>query len=82
MTLPGSGLFGAIAGRHPSLTIEIAPISHREGSPLALPSRARSSACPRDIDVNTVPDLEGNGISRNQSGRIARNDGPRAVDVS
>jgi len=47
MTLPGSGLFGVVAGRPPQLTIEVVPARHREGLPLALPSRARSSACPR-----------------------------------
>jgi hypothetical protein len=31
MTLPGSGLSGAIAGRHPEPTIEVAPARHGEG---------------------------------------------------
>ena len=42
MALP-DGLFDAIAiaGKKPLSTIEVAPARHSEGSPLALPSRAR-----------------------------------------
>src|SRR5713226_522073 len=67
-----TGPSGAIAGKKSLPTIEVAPARrsciglaevasarHSEGSPLALPSRARfSDARARgDIDVNTVPDL-------------------------
>src|SRR6266853_5275052 len=41
MALPDNGLFGAIAGQKSLPTIEVAPARHSEGSPLALPSRAR-----------------------------------------
>src|SRR6266571_919509 len=48
MALPDNGLFGAIAGKKSLPTIEVAPARHSEGSPLALPSRARSPcASPR-----------------------------------
>src|SRR5258705_10573798 len=41
MALLSSGLFGAIARKKPLPTIEVAPARQREGSPLALPNRAR-----------------------------------------
>jgi len=41
MALPDKGLFGAIAGKKSLPTIEVAPARHSEGSPRALPSRAR-----------------------------------------
>ncbi len=101
MTLPGSRLFGAIAGRHPELTIEVAPARHREGS--LSRCRAARKACPRRYRrEHASRHRRVSGISRNQSGqgcaplhagtqtgetlclihRIARNDGPRAVDLS
>ena len=58
MTLPRSGLFGAIAGRHPQLTIDVAParrgesIASRVAEPRFEDPRARG-----DNDVTTVPDL-------------------------
>jgi len=58
MTLPGSGLFGAIAGRRPEPTIEVAPARHREGR---LSRRRTAREAPRargDIDVNTVSDID------------------------
>jgi hypothetical protein len=47
MALPDNGLFGAIAGKNPYPQLklhrlaEVASARHSEGSPLALPSRAR-----------------------------------------
>jgi len=41
VALPDNGLFGAIAGKKSLPTIEVASARHSEGSPLALPSRAR-----------------------------------------
>src|SRR6267143_3219987 len=67
VVLPDNGLFGAIArlqakNPYPQLKLhrlaEVASARHSEGSPLALPSRARfRCASPRRYGVNTVPDL-------------------------
>jgi hypothetical protein len=57
MTLPDNGRFGAIAGKTSFQKIEVAPVRHGEGSPLALPNRVLPMRARGDIDVNTVPDL-------------------------
>jgi hypothetical protein len=58
MPLPGTGLFGAIAGRHPSsqLTLHrLASAKHRRARCRA--ARVFRSESLGDIDVTTIPDL-------------------------
>src|ERR1700736_885867 len=77
MALSDNGFFGAIAGKKSLPTIEVAPARHSEGSPLALPSRARfRCACPRRYrrEHSSRPQ-QGNGTSRNRSNQNCHTEG-------
>src|SRR6266481_6219489 len=80
MALSDNGFLGAIAGKKSLPTIEVAPARHSEGSPLALPSRARfRCACPRRYrrEHSSRPQ-QGNGTSRNRSNQGCRTEGCRS----
>ncbi len=80
MALSDNGFLGAIAGKKSLPTIEVAPARHSEGSPLALPSRARfRCACPRRYrrEHSSRPQ-QGNGTSRNRSNQGCHTEGCRS----